>query len=231
MGAGAEPLVSRPRAETKTLAESPQVRADLPGRCLCLHLADLHDSPTSGTARPNVDLGLPLKTLPRSLPGRTTGERSPRTHAAPSASRTYAHRRNRRGYSDHRSAAPQDETAKVAADLPHGRSQAPPPVQRRGQQQKQHRLWWPGCPRRRVHETRPESAERTDVSGRIPDGLSGDGVRDVVAVPDHHVLSVNAGLAAGGTSWGAVIHLLDVDGCLSQQGDQAQSNHSLGSGP
>ena len=34
----------------KALAESPQVRANLPGRCLGLLLADLNDSPTSGTA-------------------------------------------------------------------------------------------------------------------------------------------------------------------------------------
>jgi hypothetical protein len=44
------PLVSRPCAEVKALNESPQVRADLPSRCLCLLLADLDDSPTSGTA-------------------------------------------------------------------------------------------------------------------------------------------------------------------------------------
>jgi hypothetical protein len=48
-GARAGPLVSRPCAEVKALAESPQVRADLSSRCLCLLLADLDDSPTSGT--------------------------------------------------------------------------------------------------------------------------------------------------------------------------------------
>jgi hypothetical protein len=50
LGTRAGPLVSRPCAEVKALAESPQVRADLPGRCLCLLLADLDDSPPSGTA-------------------------------------------------------------------------------------------------------------------------------------------------------------------------------------
>jgi hypothetical protein len=44
----------------KTLAESPQVRAHLPGRCLRLHLADLDDPPTSGTVTPRRAAALSL---------------------------------------------------------------------------------------------------------------------------------------------------------------------------
>jgi hypothetical protein len=43
-----------------------------------------------------------------------------------------------------------------------------------------------------------QAAELVDVSGLIPHGPSGDGVSDVVAVPDHHVLGVKAGVATEG---------------------------------
>lgn len=41
----------------------------------------------------------------------------------------------------------------------------------------------------------PQVAELVDVAGLIPYRPSGDGVRDVVAVPDHDVFGVKAGFA------------------------------------
>jgi hypothetical protein len=61
---------------------------------------------------------------------------------------------------------------------------------------------------------------------------SGDGVRDVVAVLDHDVLRVKAGVAAAVGAWGVEVHLVDVDsggGCLSRYGDpEARSSYETG---
>src|SRR5215217_4578839 len=46
VGSVGQPALSR----SENSSQSPQVRADLPGRCLCMHLADLDDPPTSSTA-------------------------------------------------------------------------------------------------------------------------------------------------------------------------------------
>jgi hypothetical protein len=67
------------------------------------------------------------------------------------------------------------------------------------------------------------------VSGRITRRPSGDRVRGVVAVSDHHILGVKAGVAAGVTSWGVVIHLVDVDGggCGLQPARRSKLNQQL----
>jgi hypothetical protein len=70
------------------------------------------------------------------------------------------------------------------------------------------------------------------MSGRIPHGPSGDRVRDVVAVPDHHVFGVKARVAAGVGAWGVEIHLVDVDrgrGCLGRcRGQDRSSSYETG---
>ena len=43
-----------------------------------------------------------------------------------------------------------------------------------------------------------ERAELIDMPRGIPHGPPGDGVRNIVAVPDHHVLGVKAGVVAAG---------------------------------
>jgi hypothetical protein len=80
--------------------------------------------------------------------------------------------------------------------------------------------------------SQPKAAELVDVAGLIPHGPSGDGVRDVVAVPDHDVLGVEAGVAPAVGAWGVEIHLVDVNSggsCLSWCGDQeARSSYETG---
>jgi hypothetical protein len=48
----------------------------------------------------------------------------------------------------------------------------------------------------------PQVAELVDVAGLIPHGPPGDGVRNVVAVPDHDVLGIKAGVATAVRAWG-----------------------------
>jgi hypothetical protein len=57
-----------------------------------------------------------------------------------------------------------------------------------------------------------EAAEFVDMSGLIRHSPSGDGVRDVVAVFDHHILGVKAGVATPIRAWGVEVHLVDVNG-------------------
>ena len=77
--------------------------------------------------------------------------------------------------------------------------------------------------------TQPEAVrECVTVAGRIPHSPAGDRVGDVVAVPDHHILGVKARIAAGVTSWGVEIHLVDVDSASRIRLDRSQdrsSNH------
>jgi hypothetical protein len=75
-------------------------------------------------------------------------------------------------------------------------------------------------------------AELVDVSGLIPHGPSRDGVSDVVAVLDHDLLGVEAGVATAVGARGVEIHLIDVNSggrCLSRCGDQeARGSHETG---
>jgi hypothetical protein len=76
--------------------------------------------------------------------------------------------------------------------------------------------------------SQPEAVRKcVAVTGPISYGPPGDRVRDVVAVPDHHVLGVKARVTATVGAWGVEIHLVDVDsggGCLSRYCDQKARN-------
>jgi hypothetical protein len=56
--------------------------------------------------------------------------------------------------------------------------------------------------------SQPEVAELVDVSGLIANCPSGNGVRNVVAVLDHHILGIQARVAAPVGAWGVEIHLV-----------------------